>query len=408
MLSAVTRESDHNITLRGRRAWFARYAVASGTEGVAVRRSALGESERTVMDILRHAARVDRANAADASYSDASYSDASYSDASHAVGGQAAEAEIHRLKTQITLLETERAALWWAVGHDELTGLANRRLLFSLAPPVLRDWARRAAVVVLDLNGFKPINDQLGHAAGDEVLKVVAERLSCCTGADLAARLGGDEFAVIITDPHAEQRHGWWQRHAETLSQTIAEPMAVAGHTVRVTASIGIAPVHAEGPIDELLHCADQAMYEAKQSGRDFVAWGTQPAVTRRPETVVELSLFADGGVETRIETYGFPLGRAARAAAQRQQAQVTLPTCEPCHRDPSDVAPAETYHHGDRVWVHRYAAWRPGIVESASSRAVLATYRCNEGRGTVVDTVYAEYVMSRSHPDAQLDDSDA
>ena len=72
--------------------------------------------------------------------------------------------------------------------------------------------------------------------------------------------------------------------------------------------------------------------------------------------------------------------------------------------RDPAEVAPAGAYRTGDPVWVHRYGAWRPGVVEGASSRAVLATYRCTEGRGTVVDTMSAEYVMPRGDVDAQLD----
>src|SRR2546421_5368387 len=99
------------------------------------------------------------------------------------------EAELARLRAQVTWLQAERAALWWAVGHDELTGLANRRPFQTLAPPRLRAWGRRAAVVVLDLNGFKPINDRFGHDAGDDVLRTVAQRIAVWVGADLAAPL---------------------------------------------------------------------------------------------------------------------------------------------------------------------------------------------------------------------------
>ena len=79
---------------------------------------------------------------------------------------QAPEAELARLREQVAWLKAERAALWWAVGHDDLTGLANRRLFAELAPGLLRQ-GRPAAVIILDLNGFKPINDTYGHDAGD-------------------------------------------------------------------------------------------------------------------------------------------------------------------------------------------------------------------------------------------------
>lgn len=86
----------------------------------------------------------------------------------------------------------------------------------------------------------------------------------------------------------------------------------------------------------------------------------------------------------------------------------MSAPTCDPSLRDPSDVAPASTYHRDDPIWVHRHGAWRPGVVEGASSGAVMATYRCGQGRGTLVDTMSAEYVLPRADVDAQLDGTTA
>src|SRR5256885_5079581 len=103
------------------------------------------------------------------------------------------EAELARLRAQVAWLQAERAALWWAVGHDELTGLANRRLFQTLAPALLGDHPGEAVVVVLDLNGFKPVNDRLGHHAGDLVLRLLAERLTRVRD-DLVARFGREEF----------------------------------------------------------------------------------------------------------------------------------------------------------------------------------------------------------------------
>src|SRR5687768_9289958 len=92
------------------------------------------------------------------------------------------DAELDQLRAQVAWLQAERWALWWAVGHDELTGLANRRLFNTAAASLLGRAGHCAAVVVLDLNGFKPINDTYGHHIGDRVLCLVAQRLAICAG----------------------------------------------------------------------------------------------------------------------------------------------------------------------------------------------------------------------------------
>src|SRR5690348_5038773 len=120
------------------------------------------------------------------------------------------ESELARLQEQVAWLRAERAALWWAVGHDDLTGLANRRLFSTLAPGLVRG-GRPTAVTVVDLNGFKPINDTLGHAAGDEVLCTVAERIARCAGDALVARFGGDEFTAVLTSPRRDPADEWWR-----------------------------------------------------------------------------------------------------------------------------------------------------------------------------------------------------
>jgi diguanylate cyclase (GGDEF)-like protein len=182
------------------------------------------------------------------------------------------ETELTRLQEQVSRLRAERAALWWAVGHDDLTGLANRRLFSTLAPALLRG-GRPTAMIVADLNGFKPINDTLGHDAGDRVLRIVAERLARCTGDALVARFGGDEFAAVLVSPHLDALDGWWQPTVAALSASIAESMVVAGHTITVTASIGVAAVQPCVPVDEMLRRADQAMYRAKAGGGGYAAW---------------------------------------------------------------------------------------------------------------------------------------
>jgi hypothetical protein len=247
------------------------------------------------------------------------------------------------------------------------------------------------------------------------VLCTVAERLSSCAGDNLVARLGGDEFAAVLVSPqvhvnpyaHLDERRlagpaqvpahdrSWWQGAVGTLSAAIAEPMPVAGQTLTVTASIGVAPAFRDVPIGELLNRADLAMYQAKVTGRAGVVWEADAI----EDTMAALPAVGRPGIGPRvIELALYP------AAQHGGGDSVSVPTCDPILRDTADIAPASSYQPDDPVWVHRDGAWRPGVVDGASARAVLATYRCAAGQGTVVDTMSAEFVIPRAHWDPQLD----
>ena len=179
-------------------------------------------------------------------------------------GEDAAEAELARLRAQVARLESERAALWWAINHDELTGLANRRLLNTVGPSMLRK-ATQYAVLVLDLNGFKPVNDRYGHAVGDEVLRTVGRRLSGCLVDDLAVRLSGDEFAAILTESSLVGPYDDWPALVGAISRAVAHPMDIGGTVLAVTASIGVIKGRREpATMTELIRRADLAMYHAK------------------------------------------------------------------------------------------------------------------------------------------------
>ena len=154
---------------------------------------------------------------------------------------------------------------------DPLTGLANRRLLTDrMTMALIR--ARRnksaMAVIYLDLDGFKAINDTLGHDAGDALLKSVAERLvATVREEDTVARLGGDEFMValwLVSGP-ADAANV-----AAKVLAVLSQPYDVLGHEVRVTASAGVAlyPLHGQDA-DALTKCADAALYEAKRAGKN-------------------------------------------------------------------------------------------------------------------------------------------
>ncbi|MFV2017583.1 GGDEF domain-containing protein [Micromonospora sp. LOL_023] len=181
-----------------------------------------------------------------------------------------------RTAHRLTALHCELAALRWAVLRDPLTGLANR-------PGLVQAWTQlapaRPHLAVIDLDGFKPINDTHGHAAGDIVLTTVADRLRTVNG--VAARLGGDEFAAFI---HGPDPAGVAHRLAKAIATPIPLP---TGTKVVVTASIGLAPT--TGDLPAALADADAAMYRAKTSRTGVAIFDprrddhTTPATTTRP-----------------------------------------------------------------------------------------------------------------------------
>ncbi|MCL3862764.1 bifunctional diguanylate cyclase/phosphodiesterase [Actinotalea sp. K2] len=182
--------------------------------------------------------------------------------------------------------------------HDGLTGLPNRVTLVKQLDDVLRGATAGTVTAVLfcDLDRFKHVNDGLGHAAGDELLRQIAARLrEQLREGDIVGRLGGDEFGVVLTEVDDPRRP---LDVANRLVERLDEPFRISGHELRVTVSVGVA-VH-EGPDgrgDRLLAAADSAMYVAKQSGRNQVAVSGQ-ALARRvmPSLEAELAGAAAGG----------------------------------------------------------------------------------------------------------------
>ena len=150
--------------------------------------------------------------------------------------------------------------------HDELTGLLNRRGFFSSLQKAISATDARVAVLLLDLDGFKEINDTLGHAAGDELLREIGVRLrGTMRQRDEIARLGGDEFAVLVDAPRTESADVG--EIGRRVRDTLTAPFEVAGLSLQVRASVGVAVFPEHGTTaDELLRLADIAMYQAKQN----------------------------------------------------------------------------------------------------------------------------------------------
>ncbi|KIF80629.1 two-component system response regulator [Noviherbaspirillum autotrophicum] len=154
--------------------------------------------------------------------------------------------------------------------HDTLTGLPNRLLLEDRMRQATANLGRQhapVAVLFIDLDRFKDINDTLGHASGDRLLQEVAERLGrCVREGDTVARLSGDEFVVLLAGLHDVQDAALV---ANKIVRTVAEPCLIGGRELRVSPSIGIAIFPDDGQnMEELLRNADTAMYHAKQEGR--------------------------------------------------------------------------------------------------------------------------------------------
>ncbi|GEO81196.1 bifunctional diguanylate cyclase/phosphodiesterase [Pararhodospirillum oryzae] len=167
-----------------------------------------------------------------------------------------------------TLLQS-RADMAYLAHHDPLTGLANRRTFGErLAGEVSRTRRHDGvfALLYLDLDGFKPINDTHGHQAGDEVLRQVAARLGAAVRReDLVARLGGDEFAVLLPDQGADEA----RKIAHKLHQAVTSPIPFQGGSLTVGVSVGIALYPRDGDSAEaLLGWGDRAMYQAKKGKR--------------------------------------------------------------------------------------------------------------------------------------------
>ncbi len=165
--------------------------------------------------------------------------------------------------------------LYWAqrglayqVHHDALTGLPNRLLFGQRLDEAIR--AGRFVLIFIDLDDFKEVNDRFGHAAGDELLRAVGERLKrCITDADTLARIGGDEFAILIDGEVDEP-----EMVADRLRVALRDPFAVHGSSLRVRASMGLVRSDADGldqTSDELLRRADISMYAGKRLGKNTV-----------------------------------------------------------------------------------------------------------------------------------------
>ena len=180
--------------------------------------------------------------------------------------------------SDISVLKASEERLHYLAHHDALTGLPNRmRFLANLEQAIksAKRHCHRVALLFMDLDRFKQINDSLGHDAGDDLLKEVASRLQeCVRGEDTVARLGGDEFTVILTEIGA---HGDAAKIAQKIVNSVRKPVEIGSEIIETTASIGISIYPEDASCSEdMVKTADTAMYHAKAKGKNSYQVFTQ------------------------------------------------------------------------------------------------------------------------------------
>ncbi len=193
--------------------------------------------------------------------------------------------------TDITDRKNAEALVWQQAHFDPLTGLPNRRMLRDRLAQELKKTARdgkQLAILFVDLDHFKEVNDTLGHDAGDQLLIEAARRIRACVrDSDTVARMGGDEFTLVVPDLHTEAR---LDRILHDVLQGMATHFQIGNEQVYITASIGITVYPTDGQeVETLFRNADQALYVAKGSGRNRFSYFT-PALQQAAQARVRLA----------------------------------------------------------------------------------------------------------------------
>lgn len=195
-----------------------------------------------------------------------------------------AGAPLSYVSTYVDVTESKKAkeSLTYQATHDLLTHLTNRRDLFNQADKVMGRVERTGAMVAalyVDVDHLKSINDNYGHAAGDQALVAIAHRLtSACRSNDIVSRVGGDEFAILLPGLHSISDA---EAVADKILGALVDPVAIDGSMIPLSVSIGIALAGSNESAEETLRHADTALYHAKEEGRGRAASYRTPSMTR-------------------------------------------------------------------------------------------------------------------------------
>lgn len=354
------------------------------------------------------AANLQRAEAQAHALADGRLEDASFTDAASGPLGLSLDAAVRRLKDSMTEREQFRQRLSHEAAHDGLTGIPNRSASIIALENALRRAeisGQKLAVLFIDLDGFKRINDVHGHEAGDHLLIRVAQRLlASCRPTDRVGRLGGDEFLVVAEPVESIEAA---RQVAERIRKAASAAVQYRGITLHPSLSIGVAVTDGNAEADEVIREADYAVYEAKKSGRNQTHCFDDALRARlRHEADLE-SAIATGLKAGEFQLYFQPILRSSDNSVSKFEALLRW------HRPGvGDIAPDEFVPFAERSdlilevdrWVINEGvrhlaefASRPGLEDISIAVNVSGRHL---GHGDLVDHVTS--VLSRWEVDAR------
>ncbi|MBM0274737.1 bifunctional diguanylate cyclase/phosphodiesterase [Micromonospora sp. STR1s_6] len=286
--------------------------------------------------------------------------------------GDALAAALHDAATHRELRMVTARSSYEAV-HDPLTGLANRAAMLSKGDQSLRQLAHDhpVALLLLDINQFKEVNDTLGHAAGDQLLRLTSNRLNALVRpGDLLGRLGGDEFALLLTavpvlgDRAAPMAHAL--RQAREIAERLAAPTEVAGVRMSIEVSVGVVVANAgTADLTELLRRADIAMYQAKEGGGNVAAYDG----SRDAANTDQLALLAELREALKVDD---------------QLVLALQPAVDLATGAPTGVEALIRWQHPRRGWLNPADFIRP--VENSEQLGTFTRYVLNKALGVAAD----------------------